>query len=130
MDAYETTDLIDQLVKAKIPKKTAAHLLNYVDKTQNEKTDFKLNVILWIMGLGFTILFTIITALHVYTNNRMDRMRSDISKVQLDISKMQLDISKTQSDISKLQLKISKMQSDILKMQSDVVEIKSILKNK
>ena len=121
MDVVETTDLIDQLVKAKIPKKTATHLLNYVDKTQNEKTDFKLNVILWIMGLGFTILFTIITALHIYANNRMDRMQSDISKVQLNISKMQLDILKTQSDISKLQLKISEMQSD-------VAEIKSILK--
>ena len=78
--ATETIDLVDELVKAKIPKRTATKLVDYIEKHQSEKTNFKLNIILWALGLVFTFLFSLMIYLH-------NDLKSDINKLETRINK-------------------------------------------
>ena len=94
MDIVETTSLIDQLIKAKIPKKTATNLLNYVEKSQSRKTDFKLNVIFWVLG----IIFTLMLYLH---NDSVSRMEKIENKLVSDISDLKIDIAEIKAILKK-----------------------------
>ena len=75
--ASETIALVDKLVKAKIPKETATDLVDYIDKHQSEKINFKLNIILWAIG----ILFTLVIYLHSEMNGRVDKLENKIEKI-------------------------------------------------
>ena len=88
--ATQTLELVDELVKAKIPKKTATKLIDYVDNRHNGNIDERLTnmdkrltnmdkrlikvetsitFLKWITGIGFTITTTIATALPLYLHN-------------------------------------------------------------
>ena len=88
--ATQTLELVDELVKAKIPKKTATKLIDYVDNRHNGNIDERLTNIdkrlikvetsitflKWITGIGFTVTITIATALPLYLHNdTKDAMR-------------------------------------------------------
>ena len=75
--ASETIALVDELIKAKIPKKTATQLVDYIDKSQSEKIDFKLNFILWAIG-GLLALFLGLASLMVYLHSDL---KSDIREI-------------------------------------------------
>ena len=82
--ASETIALVDKLVKAKIPKQTATDLVDYIDKNQNEKIDFKLNFILWAIG-GLLALFLGLTSIMVYLHSDL---KSDIKDLKSDMKEI------------------------------------------
>ena len=89
MSIAQATSLIDDLVKAKIPKKTATDLVEFVEQHQAEKTNFKLNIILWIMGLGFGFVLSLI----IYTNSRIDNLENRIQNLEkkIDLNRHELE---------------------------------------
>ena len=105
MSIAQATSLIDDLVKAKIPKKTATDLVEFVEQHQSEKTNFKLNIILWIMGLGFGFVLSLI----IYTNNRIDNLEKKIDlnlnelekKIDLNLNELEKKIDMSRHELEK-----------------------------
>ena len=90
MSVAQTMELIDELVKAKIPKRTATKLIDYVE-SQNGKaheTDIQLikrdiRGLKWVIGIGFVVLTSLTIAaisipfyLHSDTKENMQAMES------------------------------------------------------
>ena len=81
----EAIDLVDNLVKAKIPKETAKQLVGYADKQRNKSIDR-----LWIALIGgFSIIIAIMLYLHGDTKTEIQKShentKADIQKLENSI---------------------------------------------
>ena len=84
MSATQTMYLIDQLVKAKIPKKTAAELIDYVEKRKDKSIDR-----LWIALLtGFAITITLTVSIPFYLHSDT---KTDMQSIKTDMQIMKTE---------------------------------------
>ena len=91
--ASEAIALVDDLVKAKIPKKTATKLIDFVEKHQSQELKHKLdkiesdiNWLKWVVGLGFTLIFTIMIYLHSDTGKRIDKIENKVEGIETKVN--------------------------------------------
>ena len=87
--ATEAIELVDNLVKAKIPKETAKQLVDYADKQKSDQVSRDaFNLLRVLMIGGFTISFVIMGFLFTYIDKRFDRMeaeqREQIDKIEVE----------------------------------------------
>ena len=93
--ASETIALVDELIKAKIPKKTATNLVDYIEKHQSQslKVDIDLirkdvNWLKWIVGIGFTFLITIMVYLHSDLKEDIKENRESIKQINQKLDRL------------------------------------------
>ena len=114
MGTAESIQLVDKLVKAKIPKSTATELVDRIDKG-NDSSPYWLK---WIVGTGFVAMFSGMYYLHSDTKADMRELKADlknnISEVKDDISEVKDDISEVKDDISEIRKELKELRTLIL----------------
>ena len=80
----EAIVLVDKLVKARIPKETATELVDFIEKHQSEKIEFKLNIILWVLA-G---LLTLVIYLHSDLKSGIKENRESIKQIHQELKSM------------------------------------------
>ena len=131
MGTAESIQLVDELVKARIPKPTATRLIDCIDRgnlepdnpkwinlendvqdLKNDVQDLKSDVqwLKWIVALGFPVLIGIITYLHSDTKTEMQsirtEMKTEINSVRTEMQSMQKE---TNAKIDQLSTKIDQI---------------------
>ncbi len=83
----QAIDIVDQLVKAKIPKQTAKELIDYVDSQRGNlvtKQDVRETIRpIWaVMLAGFGLLLTVMLYLHSDTKAEMKELRAEMREIK------------------------------------------------
>ena len=100
MSTTETIQLVDELVKAKIPKSTATRLVDRIDRGNLEPDNPKwINLesdvqvlkndvrwLKWAIALGFPILIGIVTYLHNNTKTEIHSVKTEMQSMQKEIN--------------------------------------------
>ena len=128
--ASETIALVDNLVKAKMPKSTATQLVDFIEKNQNHelKQEIKTDLMLikkditwlrWVVG-GLAVFLVGMVSLTVYLHSDL---KSEIKTNKQDIQLIKQDMGLVKQDMGLVK-------QDIQSMKRDIAEIKAILKSK
>ena len=124
--ASEGVALVDDLVKAKMPKKTATQLVDFIEKHQSQelKNDLMLikRDVAWLRwGVGvLAALLVGLTSLTVY-------LYSDL-KSEIRINKQ--DIQSNKQDIQLIKKDTQIIKRDMQSVKQDIAEIKALLRKK
>ena len=87
MSTTETIQLVDELVKAKIPKSTATKLVDRIDNNKSNTLELEDDIkwikndvhwLKWVVALGFPILIGIVTYLHNNTKTEIHSVKTEM----------------------------------------------------
>ena len=108
MSTTETIQLVDELVKAKIPKSTATKLVDRIDNNKSNTLELEDDIkwikndvhwLKWVVALGFPILIGIVTYLH-------NDMKAEIHSVRTEVK---TEIQSVRTEINQLSAKIDQI---------------------
>ena len=85
----EAIDLVDNLVKAKIPKTTAKQLVDYADKQKDKAVNLQW-VAIAILAAGMFAIFAILweTSQKVATKEDLKEVKEELKEVRADIKEI------------------------------------------
>ena len=89
--------MVDELVKARIPKPTATRLVDRIDKNMPDTLANDVHWLKWVVALGFPILIGIITYLH---NDMKAEIRSVRTEVKTEIRSIRTEMQSMQKEIN------------------------------
>ena len=95
MGTAELIQLIDKLVKAKIPKPTATELVDRIDKGN----DGSLYWLKWIVGIGFPILIAIVTYLHSDTKKEILSIRQEVQTIRQEVQTVRQEVQIVRQEV-------------------------------
>ena len=138
--ASETIALVDDLVKAKMPKKTATQLVDFIEKHQSQelKNDLMLikKDVAWLRwGVGvLAVLLVGLTSLTVYLHSDLKSEirinKQDIRSNKQDIQLIKQDIQSVKQDVQSVKQDIQSVKQDMQSVKQDVAEIKALLRRR
>ena len=113
MSTTESIQLVDKLVKAKIPKPTATELVDRIDKNIPDTLANDVHWLKWVVALGFSALIAlmfgivgIVTYLHNDMKAEIHSVRTGIQSVRTEMQSMQKE---TNAKIDQLNAKIDQI---------------------
>ena len=113
MSIAQTQPLVDDLVKAKIPRKTATELVDFIEKQQSNTLKKDIEWLKWIVGIGFTFLLTIMVYLHSDVKSNIGKVDDRIGTVEDRIGKVEDRIGKVEARLEKVEARINQMEINI-----------------